>query len=145
MSGNASRPERLGISISSKMISTSLCSRCSRAVSLSGASQTISICLCWPSTRAKMERATTLSSTSMTRIGATSGSGVTPDSWCVTVTASCLYIQPTICSLASSVSRSNGFITYSSAPASIAALMCPIPFSVVQKMTFAKGDTTDDR
>ena len=40
---------------------------------------------------------------------------------------------PTIDNLLSSVSRSNGFITYSSAPASTAALMWLMPFSVVQK------------
>jgi hypothetical protein len=46
------------------------------------------------------------------------------------------HAKPTICSLSSRVSRSNGFMTYSSAPASIAAWMCAASFSVVQKTTF---------
>ncbi len=45
------------------------------------------------------------------------------------------HATPTICSLRWSVSRSNGFITYSSAPASIAARMWAMSFSVVQNTT----------
>ena len=46
-----------------------------------------------------------------------------------------LQATPTSCSLMCSVSRSNGFMTYSSAPASSAARMCAMSFSVVQKTT----------
>ena len=45
------------------------------------------------------------------------------------------HATPTICSLEWIVSRSNGFITYSSAPASIAARIWAMSFSVVQKTT----------
>src|SRR3546814_18250607 len=45
------------------------------------------------------------------------------------------HTTPTICSLLSSVSRSNGFMTYSSAPASIAARLCAASFLVVQNTT----------
>src|SRR3546814_15318640 len=46
---------------------------------------------------------------------------------------------PTSCNFPSSVSRSNGFITYSSAPASIAARIWSMLFSVVHKTTDRKS------
>src|SRR3546814_1997234 len=46
--------------------------------------------------------------------------------------------KPTCESLVSRISRSNGFVMYSSAPASIAARICAMSFSVVQKTIFGR-------
>ena len=121
ISGSASNPERFGISMSSNMMSTSFSSRLATAASPSDASQMMSMPSHSPSTRAKIERATTLSSTSITLIGVAATCGQLPPTAADLLRILVLQIQPRICSFDSSVSRSNGFMTYSSAPASIAA------------------------